>query len=227
MIARAKRARRAADAAPPAWAVDLYDAAHVLGAFSFAEWRARFKPDAKEKSARRAFDRMLEQAREAGVEVELEGGIAGATGGQVRLGRGALERLAEVLDERATARDAARGWLPDLAAPPAGVEVVAEVGRADRAWPRASTFEVGPEMTPEAIAAFLVEFARDERDEVFFVRRRRGVVVDVALGVIAGRWRPSPSAGWVLAGETADLLEDLADAGAGALEQLVARIGAA
>jgi hypothetical protein len=56
----------------PAWALTLLDSWHVLsGDIDVDRWIARFRPDAKPESARRMFDRMISDARAAGVAIEL------------------------------------------------------------------------------------------------------------------------------------------------------------
>lgn len=86
---------------------------------------------------------------------------------------------------------------------PSDLEPVAEVGRSDNAWPRTNTRKLGSAWTPVGIAAWLLEYARDERDEHLWVRIVDGLVRDVALGC---RWAPHPRWSWRCLGTTDELL---------------------
>lgn len=87
--------------------------------------------------------------------------------------------------------------LPDELVP------VAEVGRGDRAWPRADAPPVPRALSCEDLAAWVREHAREQLDEVLWVRLTPAGVVDVALGV---RWSPAPADGWRLVGPTSELV---------------------
>lgn len=97
-------------------------------------------------------------------------------------------------------------------------DVAAEVGGADRAWPRTrgKVHAAAPRWSPTRLAGWLLEHARDERDERLYLRVVQGGVVDAALAVTWAPtpWSPPPRGGWVSAGTTRELLGELDDAGA-------------